>query len=342
MTRRSLRLLFALLLAAAVPLSSHAQQTCERRTVPVSFLDGQILPIRNVAPRDLVAQLDKKPVKILSIVPDERPHRIVLVLDSSGSMDMGNVQSAAPSYWTMALTLAQNFAAENADNVKLALVMFNSHVTDTIGFDAGNAAVEARLHQLLGDKTFEKTSVRGRTPMRDAVALANQLFDHPTSADAIYLLTDGDDNASVHKPRDVTRLLSASSVRLFVTLFPQLDLVTEDGSTKLQELSDMATYSGGEILLQLDWYDGRAVVASHLDAIKQLTFEQIMTRLYQTILQDDLVEIELPAPAFRDEKWKLNFSEDARQRWKDAKITYPVLLSGCPLPTPGASQISGR
>lgn len=341
MCRRSMRLSLALLVfLIAVP--SHAQPlVCQRRTVAVSILDSQILPIDNVAPADLIGSLGKKSVKILSVAPDQRPHRVALVLDSSGSMTEA-LGVDAPTHWRIALSLAQMFAEENASRAQLALVIFNRQVTKTIGFAEGNAAVEAELRKLSTDKTFDETGINGRTALRDAVVRATQLFKRPTSADAIYLITDGGDNASFHKTKDVIRALSTSSVRLFVILFPGLDLVIIQGQLKLQELADMADYSGGEILAELDWHDGRAVIASDSDVPKQLSFGEIMTRLDQVIFQDDLVEIELPNPTSKAEKWKLTLTDTARHRWRGAKIAYPVLLSSCSVAVSNPRKVTAR
>ena len=49
------------------------------RKVPVSFRDAQNLPLQNISVTDLEAKLHGKPVKILSLAPDPRPHRIVLL-----------------------------------------------------------------------------------------------------------------------------------------------------------------------------------------------------------------------------------------------------------------------
>lgn len=318
----------ALFLAILIALPSQAQQSpCERRTIAVFFRDAQDLPIRDVSPADLEATLGGKPVKILSVTPDRRPHRVVIVLDSSGSMGS---QTGERSHWMLALGVAQLFANENADNSQLALVIFGKQVTDTIGFTAGNAAVKTRLQQLATDKNYEKTNVKGLTALRDAIVRAVQLFDQPTSADAVYLLTDGGNNASAHNARDVTQLLAATSVRLFVILLPGLDTVIPEGDFQLEELSDLATNSGGEILARVDWQDGRAVFFPDSVNERHLRLGELLSRRSQAIFQEDLLDTELPRSISRDEHWKLKFSNAVGERWKGAHITYPTVLTGCP------------
>ncbi len=57
--------------------------------------------------------------------------------------------------------------------------------------------------------------------------------------------------------------------------------------------------------------------------------EETLNRLYQTILQDSLLEVELPFPIARNERWELKLSSAARRQWKNAQITYPDTLISC-------------
>src|SRR2546421_12953871 len=59
---------------------------CERRSIPVALRDNQNLPFQDISAAELEAKVRGKPVKILSFAPDPRPHRLVLLQDTSGSM----------------------------------------------------------------------------------------------------------------------------------------------------------------------------------------------------------------------------------------------------------------
>lgn len=72
------------------------------RKLPVYLRDAQNLPLQNVSISDLKAKLHGKPVKIVSLKPDPRPHRLVLVIDTSGSM--GSLEERP--LWNLELSLA--------------------------------------------------------------------------------------------------------------------------------------------------------------------------------------------------------------------------------------------
>jgi von Willebrand factor type A domain len=289
--------------------------------------DAAELPISNISPADLEGKTHGKPVKLLSIAPDPRSHRIVLLLDASASM--AKVDSE-PSLWELELLFACHFVQLNQTKYRIALLIFAKEVIETMEFSEGNSAVAARLQALAQDREFLKTKVKGTTALRDAILRALQLLDHPTSADALYALTDGGDNTSTHSAREVTDRLAMTSVRLFAILLQQ------EGSYRMHppeetegpyDLSEMARKSGGEILSATVWHGGQPALSA--GAAAKLRAEETLARLYGTIAQNYLLELELPTPIPKTEKWELKFSEAARHQWKDAQITFPTNLVGC-------------
>jgi hypothetical protein len=157
------------------------------------------------------------------------------------------------------------------------------------------------------------------------------LLDHPTSADAIYVLTDGGDNASKSSTDDVTKRLAVTSVRLFVLLLYKdtgFRNRTPEEITGPDELSEITRKSGGEILSAAEWRGSQIALSANSNT--QLPGKETLSRLYQTILQDRLLEIELPFEIVKSERWELKLSEVARRQWKGVQITYPTILISCP------------
>jgi Mg-chelatase subunit ChlD len=317
--------LFAL--TAGIQPARSQEPPCISRKLPVSFRDAQNLPLQNISVADLEAKIKSKPVKFLSLAPDPRPHRIVLALDQSGSM--GSTESG-PALWNLELSLARHFFEVNRQKSRIAMLFFNDQVNDVIDFSQGNSAIGEKLRQAAKDQEYAKTHVKGRTALRDAIFRAIQLLDHPSSADAVYVLTDGGDNASHQSAAEITRRLAVASVRVFAVLLyqsPGHRNRTPEELSGPTELTEIAQKSGGEILSAAEPRGNR--VALTADPEGKLRTEETLARLYQTILQDSLLEVELPFPIAKNERWELKLSSDARRRWKNAQITYPDTLTSC-------------
>ena len=301
--------------------------SCLRRTLPIALRDEQNLPIQNFSVADLQAKLHGKSVKILSISPDTRPHRVVLILDASGSM--GSTQSEPPLF-ALEIALARHFSDANKQRSQIALLIFNNDVTETVNFAQGNSAVGDKLLHIFGDHNYVKTNIKGKTALRDTILAGLQLLEHPSSADSLFVITDGGDNASKHSVADLRQRLAATSVRLFAVLLRKevgYRNLTHEEMLGPEELSEITGNSGGEILTAAAWH-GKQIVLS-ADSEAKLKAQETLTRLYQTILGDQLLEIELPFPAAKDERWELKLSDRSRREWKGTHITYPTTLAKC-------------
>jgi len=316
---------FSALFLCIQPVRS--QETgCTARKLPVYLRDAQNLPLQNVSISDLKAKLHGKPVKIVSLKPDPRPHRLVLIIDTSASM--GSLEEQP--LWNLELSLAWHFFESNHERVSIAMLFFNDQVHDLIDFSQGNAAVAEKLRQVAEDRDYVKQQVKGRTALRDAIFRGIQLLDHPSSADAVYVLTDGGDNASQQSASALDRRLAVTSVRVFaVLLYQKLGNRnrTPEELNGPNELAEITKKSGGEILTAAQW-QGKSITLS-ADAEAKVKSEETLHRLYQAIVQNSLIEVELPFPISKNERWELELSSAARHQWKNAKLTYTDTLVSC-------------
>jgi Mg-chelatase subunit ChlD len=313
-----------LILALCAGIVRAQDLSCERRVVPVALRDNENLPIANVQVADLEAKVHGKRIKILSLAPDRRPRRVVLILDASGSM--GSTASETPLF-ALEFALAAHFFEVNHQRSQIALLIFNSHVTEVVDFNQGTSAVGDKLQQIFGDHNYAKTNVKGKTALRDAIVRGLELLEHPTSADALYVLTDGGDNTSEHNAADVRQRLAVTSVRLFAVLLHQQDgYHRAPDESDPDELSDMARKSGGEILSAAAWHGKQLALSA--DAEGKLKSRETLARLYQTIFGNQLLEIELPFPIAKNEQLELKLL-NARRGWAAPHITYPTTLFRC-------------
>jgi VWA domain-containing protein len=317
----------ALLILAFCTGTTGAQDpACSQRTLPIALRDSQNLPLQNLSVSDLEARVHGKPVKILSIAPDPRPHRVVLILDASASM--GSIAGESPLF-PLGVALARHFFSVNSPHSQIALLVFNVNATDIVDLTQGNPAVGDKLQQISGDN-YAKAKVKRQTALRDAILTGLDLLTQPTSADALYVLTDGGDNASKHDAAYVRQRLAATGVRLFaIVLRPEARPHTQtlEELSGPGDLSDIAVKSGGEILSTAAWHGNQIAMSANAEA--KVKSQESLERLYQTIVGDQLLKIELPLPITKDEHLELSLSDTARRQHTATHITYPTTLTKC-------------
>ena len=134
-------LMFALLCVIALlqtPASSQ-ETSCLHRTLPLTLEDSQGIPIEGLQTADLQTKFRAGPVKVLSIVPDDRPHRIVILVDASGTM---------AAKWREVLAPASDLAETTLPNTRMALLIFKDKIEEQVSFSQGQSPVAERLRQI--------------------------------------------------------------------------------------------------------------------------------------------------------------------------------------------------
>jgi hypothetical protein len=276
-----------------------------------------------------------QPVKIVSIKPDERPHRIVVLLDTSGSM-LGDVY-ASGSKWALTQYIAADIARSNLENTSLALLMFSDKIEQRIGFSGGAAAISKRMAEIKADHTYERKHVRGTTALRDAVIAAVELLKEPGFKDSIYAITDAGDNKSRSRLRDVRNELASRGIRLFFTLVasagPETHLPENEAGPL--DATNLAGDTGGFLLGPVG--ANRFGTANYnLERSSLLGLKAGLDGLYLAMSRSDVVEVELPVPLKRWSRWTLEFSATERAAHKDLLVVYPRALAPCSEPkSPG-------
>ncbi|MBZ5528085.1 MAG: VWA domain-containing protein [Acidobacteriia bacterium] len=296
-------------------------------------MDASRKPILGLTAADFEGKFHGQPVKILSVAPDSRPRRIVILLDSSASMrgEHGNYE------WQMARAMAEHIALEGLPNTQVALLLFSNNVTEQVDFTQGRKAVAERLEQIGMQRDFVKTSVRGQTALLDSILSALHLLETPTSADLIYAITDGEDNRSHAKIKDVERALEVAGVRFYASLFstgfagPGVRVSRLPGITSPEEIAEIARATGGGTL-GLIGMTPSGYVNYQLSDEQKREFSDALQRLYLAMIQNYRVEVQLPEPVKKWPDWTLRLSNEKRKRFKDAQVGYPLILAPCAAP----------
>ena len=228
-------------LAIAISLSlatfCYAQQPgSEYRAVMVNVLDQRGNPLRDLTNKEFRLRVGGKPVDIRSAKYNIVPHRILILLDISGSM----AEEQYGPKWRLTREALQDFLAQTPPDVPVAMVTFSAHVQDAIDFPHGRTAVLNWVQR----NSAEPPRLKYRTTaLMDATLEALKLLQPFQPGDSIYAITDAGDNSSFISARHVRDVLIASGVRLFAFLFDETALTEQEASQ--DAFLEMMTDSGG-------------------------------------------------------------------------------------------------
>ncbi len=327
------RLLVGLLALPAILLQASlaSDESCLRRSVSVTVADRNWAPVPGLQPADFRAEFRGKPINILSVIPDNGPHRIVIILDASGSIGQPPTTMPGQNNWPLERQMASHLVEIRPRETTFALLIFNDKVIDQIDFSQGPEAVVEKLRQIGADSNYQKAHVKGRTALWDTVLVGLGLLHDPTSADAVYLITDGGEDASRATSTDVRRRLAPSSSRVFVSL-----MVSSAGNRNRtpkelngpEEMSKIAHATGGAIFGPVAQGSAGPVLLL-ADSNQNLTISTGLRNFYQTMLGGYRMEIELPSLVDEWRELKLELSKEKQLQFKDSQIGYTRDLAPC-------------
>ena len=316
-------LLFALFVVSPLPATAQ-DASCLRRTLPITVHDSHWLQFHGLTPKDFQAKFRGQPVKILSVHPDTRPHRIVVLLDTSGSM-RGEVSGKE---WKLASSVAAHFGQANLKSTSLALFLFSDKVLEEIDFAQGNPVIANRLLNIWSDPTYVKKNVRGTTALFDTISSTLRSLGGSGYSDSVYVISDGGDNHSRSSFGNVRNALAAAGVRLHVTLLAPESLISPQESMGAKDLTDLVMESGGLLVGPLG-KTHTGYVSYDLPEDQRRALATQLSLMYLGMTNNDVIEIELPRPVDKLREWTLELSPATKKVYKDLWIAYPQQLTPC-------------
>lgn len=241
---------------------------CSQQSVSVNIL-MQGTMARELRAGELAAKLDKEHVKILSVLPGDAPHRVIVLLDSSGSV------LSSPFAWRAYLAMAGNLVTNLPAGTTATLVLFADRIDMIIPVTDDRAKLESQF------KTIEPGWGYFRRPrssaLWDAMKATSDMFADPRKGDVLYVLSDGGDNASRIRLKDVETIFRSKPIKLQLISIRVADALRADAES-LQKLKNLAVETGG--------------------ASAEIWGKAKSQSLFQAIPRPYRVEIEVPA------RWK--------------------------------------
>jgi hypothetical protein len=314
--------LIALLFVTSLNLTNLPAQDsgCTTRTVPVSVVDEQWLPVQGLSAANFRGKLRGHDVEILSASIDTRPRRIVLLLDASGSM-IGDG-------WETEKSLSEDLIRSAPPRASIAQMAFSETVLDTADFARDPRALLERLAALV--KVCEQPRKTRRTALYDAIASARGTLEVPDFGDVIYVVTDADDNKSRTKPKKVEDQLLTAGIRLFaVVIGPQFSTrgrAPENEGT--YQLHSMVEAAGGNVLTYP--YEATSQPYPYIKAKTSAdAVNLVLQRLYQQMGEFYRLDLRLQETVDKPTKWKLEVIDAKGKPNRRVDVHYPQRLMPC-------------
>ncbi|MSO18910.1 MAG: hypothetical protein EXQ56_00350 [Acidobacteria bacterium] len=176
------------------------------------------------------------------------------------------------------------------------------------------------------DKPLDPPNKNRTTGLRDTILDAIKLFGPSGDGDVIYLITDGEDNASRRSADEVRRALVAVGIRLFAITLSEPTAMNDRTyyyPDDLDEVEEMVKATGGWMLRMPRTLDPN--MPKH---VKEAIRPRI-TAMYKQIKEFYRLELKLPTPPGRRRNWKLEIVDSTRFNKKQNVLFYQREFPTC-------------
>jgi hypothetical protein len=211
---------------------------CSPPSILLNAFDSVFRIQRDLRAEDIRVEIDRKQAQILSLSLDTHPRRIVLMVDSSGSMEASPQESG----WGVTLPAAAYAVDVLPASASPAVVTFSDKLRlESSGFE-NRKLVGARVLDLA------KRQTKGPTSLFDSIAQVLLEFKELHFGDAIYVVTDGGDNKSRISLPKLEEGLISRGVRIFVFLVVGRRFRTEEEKIGASQMDSFAASTGGDVV----------------------------------------------------------------------------------------------
>jgi len=295
----------AVILALGATVWAQDSDACASRRVIVNVRDRQGRFVMGLQPGSFQATLRGKPISVLSVSRRVTSPRVVLLLDHSGSVNRSNHE------WEASRFVAGHVVASASTALRIALVIFSDRILDTVDFDHSSSDAMPKLLNL-GDG-------KGPTALYDSVMYATGLLEPAQLGDAIYIVSDGGDNHSKARAREVEQGLTSRRIRLFWADLPLAMFHSEEEELGQEELQGLAEATGGAMVTTqgVSSPAGRESFGARANVVYDM-----MRSFYE-------LEAGVPAGIERNATWELKVVDDHGKKLKDVEVFYPRRLPSC-------------
>lgn len=202
-----------------------------------------------------------------------------------------------------------------------------------MGFPEGRKAAADGLAALEPGRGW---ILKGKTALFEAILEGLKLLGSAQPGDVIYVITDGEDNASRSSPRKVEEALVAASARLFWFYLPeplwhQAPLLPPVELGARENLQELVQHTGGIGL-------NASIPAKYAGDYKpdekgRAALSLSIAQLYREMGQFYRLEVELPVPVDKPRDWHLEMVNEHGKKAREWRVAYQSVLLPCNPPT---------
>lgn len=307
--------------AASLPAQD---DPCTTRTVPVTVVDRQGNPVTGLTTANFRGKFRGKPVEILSVNPDTRPRRIVIVADASGSMVEGEDRK-----WGLVPAIAAQMFRLAPSYSRFALIVFSSEILLKLGFDQPMLVLTKAL-AALPDEPSKHLKVPRKTALFDAMVTAAKELSPPIAGDVIFVISDAGDNYSKTHADELESTIIPRGIRIFVCI-PESELVARTRTPEEvygpDTMKKLVRATGGNLYSFNSWSSRRNSSRVYAEESEQVS--RMLSVFAQQMGQFDRLEIRLANPVDKPRDWKLEVVGENGKPRRDLTVLYPHKLMPC-------------
>lgn len=305
--RRTLQLLIFLLAGASLGFAQQ-EQNCPTQHLVVNVINANNTPVPELQPKNFRVQRHGHLIPVTSVRAENRPIRVVILLDLSDSM-VGTPQQ---------FNLARQFAGDVVNSMtlgnQLALLTFSDEVTVRGGLTADRNDLLQALIAL--DPKKHTRSIGGHTALLDGIQAAISTLGTPQLGDVIYVITDGGENRSHADFGQIKRTLMKSSIRMFFAMLLQFVPRTPEEQEGPIQMGELAADTGGRAM-GFNVQDKSQVIGAGV------------VQLYHRMQQFYVLDVEGIAPASKPEDISVFVLDETGKLRKNVGVTYPTKIFPC-------------
>jgi hypothetical protein len=291
------------------------EDACLRRVIAASVVGTHGAIFSDLTAANFEASIHHKPVRIVSVLRDESPRRVIVALDSSGSMH---------DNWKGNIALARGLLETLRPNDEMGLVIFSDHILDTVPLTRERGPLSVEFAKL---RESPEASPKGLTALWDSLAAMSEQFGSPQFGDSIFALTDGGDNRSHLAESKLESMLIEKGIRVFGLALPpdHWGSATREPRPEGQPGTPEVNTGGfGVFFSSPPRVDASLPIAADASGRQTVVATaQFQLHMIQTV---EKIEIELPEQIEKPEQWTLTVHGVSDPR---LRVAYPRTLGVC-------------